>query len=120
MGDYTAHNSNTNNSNGSIRESMGSTIMHANSTLVGKPFADESRFRDRLKLKIENINKHWMYNWVLAFQDFESWYNQKQTKSAGTGRGLSSIFAFEGGKSHTLKKVREKAQELQTKMVAFR
>lgn len=81
-----------------------------------KPSIEEARLSERLKMKIENVNKHWMYSWILSIQDLESWYHKKQTKGK-TDRGLSSIFTFKGGKSHALKKIREKSHELQMKMV---
>jgi hypothetical protein len=106
------------------RDSVGSTSIHslqADSPQVNISCIVENKLGEKLRMKIENIKKSWMYNWILSFQDLESWYHQKQTESArsDSDRGLSSIFTFKGGKSHTLKKIREKAHELQTKMVAL-
>jgi hypothetical protein len=104
---------NSNTTNCSIRDTVGSYGTHSFSAL--------DKLSEKLKVKIENINKHWMYSWILSIQDLESWYHKIRTESAKveSDRGLASIFTFKGGKSHTLKKIREKAHELQTKMVGL-
>jgi hypothetical protein len=111
LGEYAAHSSNA--TNFSNRDTVGYSSMHS----FPKPSIEEAKWGERLKMKIENLNKHWMYNWILSIQDLESWNHEKQTEGAKPDHGLSSIFTYKGGKSHMLKKIREKAQELQTKMV---
>jgi hypothetical protein len=118
MSEHAVLNSNTTYC--SNRDTVGINSMHS--------FPAKLRDKaDKLKTKIENINNHWMYSWILPIQDLESWYHHKQSANPesdqakpDSDRGLSSIFTFKGGKSHMLKKVREQAHELQMKMVDLR
>ena len=69
---------------------------------------------------INDISKYWMYNWVLELKNLESWYErQSWTSKKKSGKGpLLSLVSFSGGKSHTMKKIREKSNDLLLKTVS--
>ena len=80
----------------------------------------DADFSKSIHQSINDISMHWMYNWILALKDLESWYDRQvsRTSNAKEGKGpFLSLFSFSGGKSHTMKKIREKSNDLLVKTV---
>ena len=74
---------------------------------------------EAINRSINDVSKYWVYNWVLEIKNLESWYDrQSGTSKSKSGKGaLLSLASFSGGKSHVMKKIRERSNDLLMKTV---